>query len=187
MGIAWIVIRFWEWNWNCSRLPLGIVSQGAITRTMQQRTYTHTHTISNHLLHTDSPLSHPFVYHSLPPVKCVCSQTNHLVKLSGDLPAALSTRAMHTLYIPARLSIYISLYISYYAKRVESASNCSRHLIESILKKKDYNINLQWAAWSVGANAKEASTLPRLLSLSPPLAHLSANHTANKAHKGTKA
>lgn len=46
MGIAWIVIRFWEWNWNCRRLPLGIVSQGAIARTMQQRTHTRTHTIT---------------------------------------------------------------------------------------------------------------------------------------------
>lgn len=69
-------------------------------------------------------------------MKCVFGQTNHLVKLSEDLPAALSTRAVHTLYIPAQLSIYISLYISLYPKRVASASNCSRHLIESILKKK---------------------------------------------------
>lgn len=74
-----------------------------------------THTHNNHLLHTDSPFATPYalpLYRSLPPAKCVFGQTNHLVKLSEDLPAALSTRAMHTLYIPAQLSIYLAVYIT---------------------------------------------------------------------------
>lgn len=159
MRVAWIVIRFsnWNWNWNCRRLPLGIAhcsmpqgvivcgTHNALTHTHIQ---THTHTISDHLLRTERaplPSAAPPPLFNLLPAKCVQSDRSFgqiKRRFAGSPAHSSSLHSLHSQLVPYRHYIYVwhiveaSLYIYLYriTPNTASAWNCSRDLIESILK-----------------------------------------------------
>lgn len=132
---------------HCS-MPQGVIVCGTHNALTHTHIQTHTHTISDHLLRTERaplPSAAPPPLFNLLPAKCVQSDRSFgqiKRRFAGSPAHSSSLHSLHSQLVPYRHYIYVwhiveaSLYIYLYriTPNTASAWNCSRDLIESILK-----------------------------------------------------